>query len=223
YITDCEPWKVWKTDPKRVETVLNISLQLVANLSIAFEPFLPFSSEKLRKMLNMENFDWNQLGSTDLIKAGHQLAEPSLLFEKIEDDVIDAQIQKLQEKKKANEAALWKPATFKETVSFDTFEKLDIRVGLVKACKPVPKSKKLLQFTIDDGTGTERTICSGIAAYYENPEELVGRRILFVANFAPRKMMGVESQGMILSAVDSDGSLSVVTTTKEVKPGSQVS
>ena len=223
YITDCEPWKVWKTDPKRVETVLNISLQLVANLSIAFEPFLPFSSEKLRKMLNMESFDWNQLGSTDLIKAGHQLAEPSLLFEKIEDDVIDAQIQKLQEKKKAHEAALWKPAAFKETVSFDTFEKLDIRVGLVKACKPVPKSKKLLQFTIDDGTGTERTICSGIAAYYENPEELVGRRILFVANFAPRKMMGVESQGMILSAVDSDGSLSVVTTTKEVKPGSQVS
>ncbi len=223
YITDCEPWKVWKTDPKRVETVLNISLQLVANLSIAFEPFLPFSSEKLRKMLNMEDFDWNQLGSTDLIKAGHQLAEPSLLFEKIEDSVIDAQIQKLQEKKKANEAALWKPAAFKEAVSFENFEKLDIRVGLVKACKPVPKSKKLLQFTIDDGTGTDRTICSGIAAYYENPEELVGRRILFVANFAPRKMMGVESQGMILSAVDSDGSLSVVTTTKDVKPGSQVS
>jgi methionyl-tRNA synthetase len=223
YITDCEPWKVWKTDPKRVETVLNISLQLVANLSIAFEPFLPFSSEKLRQMLNMSDFDWNQLGSTDLIKAGHQLAEPSLLFEKIEDSVIDAQIQKLQEKKKANEAAQWKPAAFKETVSFETFEKLDIRVGLVKACKPVPKSKKLLQFTIDDGTGTERTICSGIAQFYENPEELVGRRILFVANFAPRKMMGIESQGMILSAVDSDESLSVVTTTKDVKPGSQVS
>ena len=223
YITDCEPWKVWKTDPKRVETVLNISLQLVANLSIAFEPFLPFSSEKLRQMLNMSDFDWNQLGSTDLIKAGHQLAEPSLLFEKIEDSVIDAQIQKLQEKKKANEAAQWKPAAFKETVSFETFEKLDIRVGLVKACKPVPKSKKLLQFTIDDGTGIERTICSGIAQFYENPEELVGRRILFVANFAPRKMMGIESQGMILSAVDSDESLSVVTTTKDVKPGSQVS
>ena len=206
-----------------METVLNISLQLVANLSIAFEPFLPFSSEKLRQMLNMAEFDWNQLGSTDLIKAGHQLAEPSLLFEKIEDSVIDAQVQKLLDTKKANEAAQWKPAAFKETVSFETFEKLDIRVGLVKACQPVPKSKKLLQFTIDDGTGTDRTICSGIAAFYENPEELVGRRILFVANFAPRKMMGIESQGMILSAVDSDESLSVVTTTKEVKPGSQVS
>jgi len=223
YITDCEPWKVWKTDPKRVETVLNISLQLVANLAIAFEPFLPFSSEKLRKMLHMESFEWNQLGSTDLMQAGHQLAEPELLFEKIEDSVIDAQVQKLIDKKKANEAAQWKPADFKDTVSFDVFEKLDIRVGLVKACKPVPKSKKLLQFTIDDGTGADRTICSGIAAFYEHPEELVGRRILFVANFAPRKMMGVESQGMILSAVDADESLSVVTTTKDVKPGSQVS
>ena len=223
YITDCEPWKVWKTDPKRVETILNISLQLTANLAIAFEPFLPFSSAKLRQMLNMDSFEWEQLGRTDLLQAGHQLAEPTLLFEKIEDSVIEAQVQKLLDTKKANEQAQWKPAAFKDTVPFDVFEKLDIRVGLVKACKPVPKSKKLLQFTIDDGTDTERTICSGIAAYYENPEELVGRRILFVANFAPRKMMGIESQGMILSAVDSDESLSVVTTTKEVKPGSQVS
>ena len=223
YITDCEPWKVWKTDPKRVETILNISLQLTANLAIAFEPFLPFSSAKLRQMLNMESFDWEQLGRTDLLQAGHQLAEPELLFEKIDDRVIEAQVQKLLDTKKANEQAQWKPATFKDTVSFETFEKLDIRVGLVKACQPVPKSKKLLQFTIDDGTGTDRTICSGIAAFYEHPEELVGRRILFVANFAPRKMMGIESQGMILSAVDSDESLSVVTTSKEVKPGCQVS
>lgn len=223
YITDCEPWKVWKTDPKRVETILNISLQLTANLAIAFEPFLPFSSAKLRQMLNMESFDWEQLGRTDLLQAGHQLAEPELLFEKIDDSVIEAQVQKLLDTKKANEQAQWKPAAFKDTVSFETFEKLDIRVGLVKACQPVPKSKKLLQFTIDDGSGTDRTICSGIAAFYEHPEELVGRRILFVANFMPRKMMGVESQGMILSAVDSDESLSVVTTSKEVKPGSQVS
>ena len=222
YITDCEPWKVWKTDPKRVETILNISLQLTANLAIAFEPFLPFSSAKLRQMLNMESFDWEQLGRTDLLQAGHQLSEPELLFEKIDDSVIEAQVQKLLDTKKANEQAQWKPATFKDTVSFETFERLDIRVGLVKACQPVPKSKKLLQFTIDDGTGTDRTICSGIAAFYEHPEELVGRHILFVANFAPRKMMGIESQGMILSAVDSDESLSVVTTSKEVKPGSQV-
>ena len=223
YITDCEPWKVWKTDPKRVETILNISLQLTANLAIAFEPFLPFSSAKLRQMLNMESFDWEQLGRTDLLQAGHQLSEPELLFEKIDDSVIEAQVQKLLDTKKANEQAQWKPATFKDTVSFETFERLDIRVGLVKACQPVPKSKKLLQFTIDDGTGTDRTICSGIAAFYEHPEELVGRRILFVANFAPRKMMGIESQGMILSAVDSDESLSVVTTSKEVKPGCQES
>jgi len=223
YIADCEPWKVWKTDPKRVETILNISLQLTANLAIAFEPFLPFSSAKLRKMLNMESFEWEQLGRTDLLAAGHQLAEPELLFEKIEDSVIEAQVQKLLDTKKANEQAQWKPAAIKNTVSYEDFEKLDIRVGLVKACQPVPKSKKLLQFTIDDGTGTDRTICSGIAAFYEKPEELVGRRILFVANFATRKMMGIESQGMILSAVDSDESLSVVTTSKDVKPGSQVS
>jgi methionyl-tRNA synthetase len=223
YITDCEPWKVWKTDPQRVETILNISLQLTANLAIAFEPFLPFSSTKLRKMLNMESFEWEQLGRTDLLKAGHQLAEPELLFEKIEDSVIEAQVQKLLNTKKANEQAQWKPAAIKDTVSYEDFQKLDIRVGLVKTCQPVPKSKKLLQFTIDDGTGTDRTICSGIAQFYEKPEELVGHRVLFVANFATRKMMGIESQGMILSAVDSDESLSVVTTSKDVKPGSSVS
>ena len=222
YITECEPWKVWKEDPKRVETILYISLQLVANLAIAFEPFLPFSSEKLRKMINIEEFDWNQLGSTDILKTGHQLAEPELLFEKIDDDLIDIQLKKLEDTKKANEAATAQVAPVKDTVSFEDFEKLDIRVGLVKNCEKVKKSKKLLQFTIDDGTGTDRTICSGIAAFYEHPEELIGKRILFVANFAPRKMMGIESQGMILSAVDFDESLSVVTTTKEVKPGSQV-
>jgi len=222
YITECEPWKVWKTDPKRCETILNICLQLTANLAIAFEPFLPFSSKKLRDMLNLESFDWNELGSTDLLKAGHQLGEPSLLFEKIEDDVIQKQLDKLEATKKANEAANFKAAPIKDTCSFEDFEKLDIRVGLIKDCQRVPKSKKLLQFTIDDGSGTDRTILSGIAAFYEDPSVLVGKRILFVANFAPRKMMGIESQGMILSAVDFDESLSVVTTTKDVKPGSQV-
>ena len=222
YITECEPWKVWKTDPKRVETILNISLQLVANLAIAFEPFLPFSSKKLRDMLNITDFDWNQLGQTDLLKTGHQLAEPQLLFEKIEDDVIEAQLQRLEDIKKQNEAAQYKAKDVKPTVSFEDFEKLDIRVGLIKSCEKVKKSKKLLQFCIDDGTGTDRTILSGIAQFYDNPQELVGKRVLFVANFAPRKMMGIESQGMILSAVDFDETLSVVTTSRDVKPGSQV-
>ena len=221
YITECEPWKVWKTDPKRVETILNISLQLVANLAIAFEPFLPFSSDKLRKMLNIKDFDWNQLGSTDLLQPGHQLAEPSLLFEKIEDDAINAQLKKLEDTKKANEAANYKAEPVKEACSFEDFEKLDIRVGHIKDCQKVKKSKKLLQFTIDDGSGTDRTILSGIAAYYE-PEQLIGKDVLFVANFAPRKMMGIESQGMILSAVNFDGSLNVTSVLGNVKPGSQV-
>ncbi|MCR5152199.1 MAG: methionine--tRNA ligase [Prevotella sp.] len=222
YITECEPWKVWKTDPKRVETILYISLQLVANLAIAFEPFLPFSSAKLRKMLNIDSFQWSQLGDTDILKPGHQLAEPELLFEKIEDPVIEAQEEKLRNIKKANEATQYKAQPVKEDVDFSLFEKLDIRVGLVKDCQKVKKSKKLLQFTIDDGSGTDRTILSGIAAFYEDPSALIGKRILFVANFAPRKMMGIDSQGMILSAVDFDESLSIVTTTKDVKPGSMV-
>lgn len=221
YITECEPWKVWKTDPKRVETILNISLQLVANLAIAFEPFLPFSSEKLRKMINMPNFEWTQLGSTDLLKAGTQLGEPELLFEKIEDEVIERQLQKLADTKKANEEASYQAAPIKPEVSFDDFEKLDIRVGHILNCEKVKKSKKLLKFTIDDGSGVERTICSGIAAYYE-PEQLIGKDVLFVANFAPRKMMGIESQGMILSAVNFDGTLNVTTVAGNVKPGSQV-
>ena len=221
YITECEPWKVWKTDPKRVETILNISLQLVANLAIAFEPFLPFSSEKLRKMINMPNFEWTQLGSTDLLKAGTQLGEPELLFEKIEDEVIERQLQKLADTKKANEEASYQAAPIKPEVSFDDFEKLDIRVGHILNCEKVKKSKKLLKFTIDDGSGIERTICSGIAAYYE-PEQLIGKDVLFVANFAPRKMMGIESQGMILSAVNFDGTLNVTSLLGKVKPGSQV-
>lgn len=226
YITECEPWKVWKNDPKRVETILYISLQLVANLAIAFEPFLPFSSKDLREMINLESFDWNQLGSTDLLPAGHQLNKPHLLFEKIEDSVIDAQLAKLEATKKANEAkqkdAEYKAEPFKDTVDFSAFEKLDIRVGHVKECFKVKKSNKLLQFTIDDGSGTDRTILSGIAKYY-NPEQLTGKDVLFIANLAPRKIMGIESQGMILSAVDADGSLAVTTALKHVHPGSQVS
>ncbi|MDD7644044.1 MAG: methionine--tRNA ligase [Prevotella sp.] len=221
YITDCEPWHVAKTDMERVKTILYLSLQLVANLEIAFEPFLPFSSARLREMLNVTDTDWAQLGSTDLLKPGHQLGTPALLFEKIEDETIEAQLKKLEDTKKANEAANYVAAPIKENVDFDTFEKLDIRVGHIKDCQKVKKSKKLLRFTIDDGSGVDRTILSGIAAYYE-PEQLIGKDVLFVANFAPRKMMGIESQGMILSAVNFDGTLNVTTVAGNVKPGSQV-
>lgn len=222
YITECEPWKVWKTNPERVKTILYISLQLVANLSIAFEPFLPFSSEKLRKMINMDSFDWSLLGSSNLLKEGHQLAQPKLLFEKIEDEVIDIQLKKLEDTKKANETANYKAQPIKPMVDFADFEKLDIRIGYIKHCEKVKKANKLLKFIIDDGSGQDRTIVSGIAKFY-NPEELIGKEVCFIANFAPRKLMGIESQGMILSAVNFDGSLSVTTTDKQVKPGSQIS
>lgn len=225
YITECEPWKVWKTDPKRVETILYISLQLVANLAIAFEPFLPFSSKDLRHMIGMDDFDWAQLGRTDLLKPGQKLPAPHLLFEKIDDETIQHQLDKLAATKLANEKAAeardYKAEPVKETVPFDTWEKVDIRVGHIKDCQKVKKSNKLLQFTIEDGSGTDRTILSGIAKYY-NPEDLVGKDILFIANLAPRKMMGIESQGMILSALDADGSLSLTTTMEQVKPGSQI-
>ena len=221
YIADCEPWKVIKTDPERVKTIINISLQLTANLAIAFEPFLPFSSQKLREMLAMETFSWEDLGSTTLMQEGHQMPKPELLFTKIEDEAIAAQVKKLEDTVKANEEAAYVAAPVKPTVSFEDFEKMDIRVGLVKACEKVKKSKKLLKFTLDDGSGQDRTILSGIAQWYE-PEQLVGKRVLFIANFEPRKMMGEESHGMILSAVNFNGDLSVTTTLDEVKGGSQV-
>ena len=221
YLADCEPWKVIKTDPERVKTILHISLQLVANLAIAFEPFLPFSSEKLRKMLNMETFEWTQLGNTDLLKAGHQLGEPALLFEKIEDSAIDAQMQRLADIKKQNEAAAHKANPIKPTISFEDFEKLDIRVGKVLECEAVPKMKKLLKFKIADGL-ENRTIVSGIAQHYQ-PEELVGKQVLFIANLAPRQFKnGLVSEGMILSAENFDGSLAVTSLLKEVAPGSEV-
>lgn len=221
YITECEPWKVWKTNPERVKTILYVSLQLVANLAIAFEPFLPFSSKKLRQLINMDTCDWSQLGSTDLLKANHHLAEPELLFEKIEDETIELQLKKLEETKKANAAANYVAKPIKPTIDFSDFEKLDIRVGHIKHCERVKKANKLLKFTIDDGTGTDRTIVSGIAKFYD-PEALIGKDVCFIANLAPRKLMGIESQGMILSAEDFDGSLSVTTIEHPVKPGSQV-
>lgn len=221
YMTDCEPWKIWKTNPERVQTVLYVCLQLVANLAIAFEPFLPFSSEKLRKLIKLNDAKWEQLGNTNILTEGWELAEPELLFEKIEDEVIEAQLKKLDDIKKANEAANYKAKPIKPVVSYDDFEKLDIRVGKIITCERVKKANKLLKFTLDDGSGKERTIVSGIAKFY-NPEDLVGKSVCFIANFEPRKLMGVTSEGMILSAVDFDESLSVITTSKDVKPGSQV-
>lgn len=221
YLADTEPWKLAKTDMARVATILNIALQLVANLSIAFEPFLPFSSKRLREMLNMDHFDWNRLGQTDLLPAGHQLNKAELLFEKIEDEVIQAQVDKLLAIKKANEAANYKANPIKPVIAFEDFEKLDIRVGTVLECEAVPKMKKLLKFKIADGL-EDRIIVSGIAQHYK-PEELVGKQVLFIANLAPRRFEnGLVSEGMILSAENVDGSLAVTSLLREVKPGSEV-
>ena len=220
YLADSEPWKVVKTDPKRVETVLNLSLQLVANLATAFEPFLPFSSARLREMLQLPEVQWERLGATDLLPAGHQLGEPALLFEKIEDETVQAQLDKLEATKKANEAANYKAEPIAETIPFDVFEKMDLRVGTVLSCEKVKKSKKLLKFEIADGL-ENRVIVSGIAQHYE-PEQLVGKQVCFVANLAPRTISGIESPGMILSAVDHDGSLSTVAVDRPVAPGSRI-
>lgn len=221
YIADSEPWKLIKTDPERVKTIIYISLQLTANLAIAFEPFLPFSSKRLRNMIGMEQFNWEQLGSTELLPTGRKLPKPSLLFSKIEDEVIQVQMEKLQNTVKANMEAEYQTAPIKETVSFDDFQKVDIRVGTVLACERVPKMKKLLKFTIADGL-ENRTIISGIAQWYE-PEQLVGKQVLFVANLAPREFKnGLVSEGMILSAENWDGNISLATTAKEVKPGSRL-
>lgn len=220
YLADTEPWKLAKTDMERVGTIMNISLQITANLAIAFEPFLPFSSAKLRGFINRPDFSWSELGSIDLLAAGHQTNTPELLFEKLEDDVIEAQVQKLLDTKKANEAANHKANPIRENVTFDDFLKLDIRVGTVLECTKVPKADKLLQFKIDDGLGG-RTILSGIAMYYQ-PEELIGKQVCFIANFPPRKLKGIDSEGMILSAEDSDGRLIVIGPTGPVKPGSEV-
>ncbi len=222
YIADEEPWKVIKTDPERVKTIIYTSLQLTANLAIAFEPFLPFSSAKLREMINMDELNWEDLGKTDLLPAGKQLGKPSLLFSKIEDEMIKFQTDKLEATIKANEAANAEVAPVKETVAFDDFTKLDIRVATVLECERVPKMKKLLKFKLDDGTPKGRTIVSGIAQWYE-PEQLVGKQVLFIANLAPREFKnGLVSEGMILSAENYDGSISVTTVEKPVKGGSQV-
>lgn len=220
YLQETEPWKVANTDPERVKTILNVALQLCANIAVAFEPFLPFMSEKLRNMLALGEISWSMLGSDAIVAAGSQLNQPELLFEKIEDDVIQAQLDRLAAIKEQNRLKAWQPEPQAAPVDFDTFLKVDIRVGKVLECQAVPKADKLLRFLIDDGMGT-RTIVSGIAKYYK-PEDLVGKQICFIANFPPRKLKGVESQGMILSAENPDGSLTVITPEGPLTPGSKI-
>lgn len=224
YLADAEPWKTAKTDMERTATILNIALQITANLTIVIEPFLPFSAEKLRKFIEVDNLGWDNLGRLDLMNEGHALGKSELLFEKIEDDIVEKQVQKLHETKAANEAeerANQKAKPIKDTIEFDTFEKLDIRVATVLECEKVPKTDKLLRFLLDDGH-KQRTILSGIAAYYPNPQELVGKQVCFIANLAPRKMRGILSEGMILSAENSDGTLALIEPSSMVSTGSQV-
>lgn len=220
YLAETEPWKLAKTDMERVATIMNVALQIAANIAVAFEPFLPFSAAKIRRILHMENCQWDMLGSDNLLETGKELAEPELIFEKIEDDAIEAQIKRLADIKEANKRNNWQAAPVRENIEFDDFTKLDIRVGKVLECTKVPKADKLLQFRIDDGLGC-RTIVSGIAQHYA-PEDLIGKQVCFVANLAPRKLRGIESQGMILSAEDADGKLVVITPAGEVAPGSEV-
>ncbi|MBQ3580365.1 MAG: methionine--tRNA ligase [Bacteroidales bacterium] len=221
YLTETEPWKLIKSDPERTATVMNISLQICANLAVLCAPFLPFTADKMHRIMNLQALGWQDAGRTDILMEGHQIDNPELLFEQISDETIQAQIDKLQATKKQNELNAWAPAAVKQEVAFDDFGKVDIRVGTVLECSKVPKADKLLQFKIDDGMGG-RTIVSGIAKYYPNPEELVGSQVCFIANFAPRKLKGVESQGMILSAEDRDGRLVLITPSQLVTSGCSV-
>ncbi|MBD5317432.1 MAG: methionine--tRNA ligase [Bacteroides sp.] len=220
YLQETEPWKVAKTDMDRTATILNTAIQLCANIAIAFEPFLPFMSERLLKMLGGQTITWDMLGCFDLVPAGATLGKPELLFDKIEDSTIQAQLDRLAAIKEENRKNAWRPEPQAPDVDFDTFMKADLRVGTVLECQKVPKADKLLRFLIDDGM-EQRTIVSGIAAHYK-PEELVGKQVVFIANLPPRKLRGITSQGMILSAENSDGSLSVITTSRPVAPGASV-
>lgn len=221
YLQDTEPWKVAKTDMERVKTILNVALQICGDIEVAFEPFLPFMSEKLAKILKIEHNDWDMLAKTDIIPAGTQLGEPELLFEKIEDDTIQYQLDRLARIKKENIIKNFKPEPVAETIDIDTFAKADLRVGTVLDCQKVKKAKKLLQFSIDDGTGNPRTILSGIAEHYD-PATLVGKQVVYIANLAPRKICGIESEGMILSAVNADGSLTVISPSSASTPGAKI-
>ncbi|MBR6879002.1 MAG: methionine--tRNA ligase subunit beta, partial [Bacteroidales bacterium] len=221
YLTDTEPWKLVKSDPERTATVMNLSLQICANLAILCAPFLPFTADKMHRIMNLQALGWKDAGRADLLMEGHQIDQPELLFEQISDETIQAQVDKLQATKAQNELNAWKPAEVKAPVTIDDFGKMDIRVGTILECQKVPKADKLLQFKIEDGMGT-RTIVSGIAKYYPDPQALVGRQVCFIANFPPRKLKGVESQGMILSAEDKDGRLVLLTPSDLVTPGCSV-
>ena len=221
YLQDTEPWKVAKTDMERVKTILNVALQICGDIELAFEPFLPFMSKKLAKILKIEHNDWDMLAKTDIIPAGTQLGEPELLFEKIEDETIQYQLDRLARIKKENIIKNFKPEPVAETIDIDTFAKADLRVGTVLDCQKVKKAKKLLQFSIDDGTGNPRTILSGIAEHYD-PATLVGKQVVYIANLAPRKICGIESEGMILSAVNADGSLTVISPSSASTPGAKI-
>ena len=221
YLTDTEPWKLAKTDPERTATVMNLSLQICANLAILCAPFLPFTADKMHLMLHLPAKGWQDAGKVDLLMEGHTIGQPELLFEQISDEAIQAQVDKLQATKAQNELNAWQPAEVKENVTIDDFGKMDIRVGTILECCKVPKADKLLQFKLDDGMGG-RTIVSGIAKYYPDPQALVGKQVCFIANFPPRKLKGVESQGMILSAEDKDGRLVLLTPSDVVTSGSSV-
>jgi len=220
YLADAEPWKIIKTDPERVKTIINISLQITANLTILLEPFIPFSMEKLRGWLNIGMGRWDDAGRTDLLKPGHVISKPGLLFEKIEDEEINRQVEKLMATKKTNEATGIKTPPAKDTVSFDDFTKIDIRTATVLEAEKVPKTTKLLKLKIDTGIDV-RTIVSGIAEYFE-PQSLIGRQISIVANLEPRKIKGIESKGMILMAEDHDGKLVLVAPLEKVSNGSMI-
>ena len=220
YLADEEPWKIFKTNPDRVNTILNVCLQITANLTIALDPFLPFSMEKLRGFINFEKLDWGKLGNTDLIKAGHRINNPELLFEKIEDDVIEKQVNKLMETKKVNEQAQTQALAQKEVIEFDDFARMDIRVGTILEAEPVPKTKKLLKLKIDTGID-KRTVVSGIAEYYQ-PHDLIGKQVSILVNLAPKNLKGIESKGMILCAQNPNRSLSIVFPDKKAHNGAEV-
>ncbi len=222
YLTDTEPWKLIKTDPERTATVMNLSLQICANLAVLCAPFLPFTADKMHRIMNLRAMGWQDAGRADLLPEGHQIGTPELLFEQISDETIQAQVDKLQATKEQNALDAWQPAAVKENVTIDDFARLDIRVATILECTKVPKADKLLQFKLDDGTAQPRTIVSGIALHYPEPEKLVGRQVCFIANFPPRKLKGVESQGMILSAEDRDGRLVLLTPSDLVAPGCSV-
>ncbi|MCZ6521607.1 MAG: methionine--tRNA ligase subunit beta, partial [Bacteroidetes bacterium] len=218
---DTEPWKLIKTDPQRVKTILNLSLQVAANLTILSSPFLPFTAQKLSKILNLKNTIWKQAGSENLLNSGHQLGTPELLFDKIEDDVVENQIQKLKSSNKINGSGGEGITPINNEITFDEFQKLDMRIGTIIKAEKVPKSKKLLKLQVDTGID-QRVVVSGIGENFE-PQSIIGQQVTILVNLVPRKIMGIESQGMILMAEDQDGSLRMLNPSQHTANGSTIS